>query len=88
MSSYTPGPWRPYAESSREWCIDAEDQGIACTETEANARLIAAAPDLVEALKFVCAAIHNRSSLEHLERVAGLCERTIAKAEAQIEERA
>ena len=61
MSEHTPGPWR--ANSSwiegpkmalRVACVDWPRRGCApCTknEAEANARLIAAAPDLLKAMK-------------------------------------
>ena len=67
MSDYTKGPWKYGAElSSRtgEWLISFDagnrGRGIGIAETrpgsgqeEANARLIAAAPELLEALEWV-----------------------------------
>lgn len=61
MSKHTPGPW---AVANVGWVASlATDQticgmyavksGFDHTETDANARLIAAAPDLLEALKGV-----------------------------------
>lgn len=63
MSKHTPGPWRPkngtVLANSYEGthCSDADIAGygapLVCESirTDANARLIAAAPDLLEALK-------------------------------------
>ncbi len=59
MSQHTPGPWDYYEEEGR-YCIAAngEDggEGIAVTagrhyDRESNAALIAAAPDLLDALQ-------------------------------------
>lgn len=55
-SKHTPGPWEVYHNGK---CVGAEDGHILTTEVEgngaeeakANARLIAAAPDLLEALR-------------------------------------
>ena len=54
--SYTPGPWTaqpdPKAIMGDDWCIGAQgyiDMIAVCSERDA--RLIAAAPDLYEALK-------------------------------------
>ena len=57
---HTPGPWR-----AEKYCIWAGDKYIAGTQTgigepqEANARLIAAAPDLLYQLKRAHARIKN-----------------------------
>lgn len=69
MSAHTPGPWSaPYWDSNpgdRGWWIHngkqgAEEYAVAVTfslnpQGEADARLIAAAPDLLEALQFFVA---------------------------------
>lgn len=66
-AAFTPGPWVaalgevPYEEFNGEltWTVDAPDNWGICTidcpvsDREANARLIAAAPDLLEALQAV-----------------------------------
>ena len=57
MSGFTPGPWRieeePYLHvRSDQGCVFASDY-----TTEANASLIAAAPDLYEALNNIIAVI-------------------------------
>jgi len=56
MSAHTPGPWH-YREGSRivvdggGWWIAEVQAGRADNSSEANARLIAAAPDLLAALE-------------------------------------
>ncbi|MCD9005201.1 hypothetical protein LDO31_02930 [Luteimonas sp. XNQY3] len=60
MSAHTPGPWQYVAtEYPRGWLIEARDgtytiavvrDGSGSVANEANARLIAAAPELLEAL--------------------------------------
>ncbi len=73
MSNHTPGPWTVDWESSdlfsqfhaRAW-INAEGlhhigyvDGPSSEERRANARLIAAAPELLEALQLLVAGIEN-----------------------------
>ncbi len=66
MTAHTPGPWSTRYEHFA-YTVFAEDQpgGIAIVacypaeEEEADARLIAAAPDLLEALKAIRAAIQR-----------------------------
>lgn len=52
--NFTPGPWeiRPSFAGSQYLHIKSPtSDSVACTESEADARLIAAAPDLLYALK-------------------------------------
>lgn len=62
MTKHTPGPWhcRPYGDSFVATCGNADKRVAYCyavfedrskDEAEANARLIAAAPELLEALE-------------------------------------
>ena len=54
MSKHTPGPWELWGTASPSQVIAAENYFVAQTlgrNDEANARLIAAAPDLLDALK-------------------------------------
>lgn len=59
MSEHTPGPWTIFADKGAAVCIlPAERPGEVCSfegrggpEREADARLIAAAPELLEACK-------------------------------------
>ncbi len=64
MSKYTKGPWRVRPTSSEDWdderglCVDAGSlcicdtwgSGVADDVMQANARLIAAAPEMAEAM--------------------------------------
>lgn len=76
MSKHTPGPWH-YAESSttvnfaRAAVHDPED---------ANAHLIAAAPDLLEALKALLDAVVRR---DHKDKALRTARAAIAKAKGQ-----
>ena len=73
MTSHTPGPWTAhgctlYAGSDRiaqTW--DAEYDGLPTSEMEANAKLAAAAPQLLEALKWALAQISDDLDLDHQE---------------------
>jgi hypothetical protein len=55
MSAHTPGPWAAI-DNGHCWSVESKSHWIAstqfcfATETEANARLIAAAPELLAAL--------------------------------------
>lgn len=49
MSKHTPGPWKAYEGRLGMWSIAGELANIEMTE--ANARLIAAAPELLAAAK-------------------------------------
>lgn len=58
MSEHTPGPWTSYtgthsiwAEGKRAICIMTGARKTADMERDANARLIAAAPELLDALR-------------------------------------
>ena len=58
MSAHTPGPWTSYtgthsiwAEGKRAICIMTGTRKTSDMERDANARLIAAAPDLLESLR-------------------------------------
>ena len=72
MSKHTPGPWDPHYSPNDGWSVwhdprvhgdKKRGQVIICAdmragaETEANARLIAAAPDMLEACKAALACI-------------------------------
>lgn len=66
MSAHTPGPWEVHPEENRRAfaenlvvadgvavaiALNNEERGAGWTKCEANARLIAAAPDLLESLR-------------------------------------
>ena len=56
MTEYTPGKWAIGYDNTGNggfcewWNVEADDEHIAKVAGEANARLIAAAPDMLEAL--------------------------------------
>ena len=89
-TKHTPAPWKiqsPKMTEQRLWLI-GEDGVIAKIggvkspeEIEANARLIAAAPELLEALQMMVAMV-CRTELENLPQVKSACE-TIAKAKGE-----
>ena len=51
--SYTPGPWYEASTGNHQGLVSSENDGIniAAVYEKKNARLIAAAPELLEALK-------------------------------------
>ena len=92
MSAHTPGPWsfaRVLYGRGKRRCIEAPNggtvawattQSVQATQAEANARLIAAAPDLLEALEETLALALNAFSTTD-PYVAGV----VAKARAAIQ---
>lgn len=87
MSKFTPGPWK-VVPCNDQWGIEAEvticghvGRAIIISGlTEANARLIAAAPDLLEALESAISMLNTKeldgSDIQELDRI----DRVIAKA--------
>jgi len=64
-AQHTPGPWSYKAEGGRFIIDNQPGRAIACTAgfeptNEANARLIAAAPELLEAAETVLAGLNAR----------------------------
>lgn len=94
MTNYTPGPWRiGDAGKTVFWPVTDEPSPIAITnlipptpragidERKANARLIAAAPELLEALESIVAAYSNiGSGAIDSAAVIALARAAIAKA--------
>lgn len=86
MSKHTPGPWRIGAQPPNGELTIGTEQGlmvaVATTgldmPTEANARLIAAAPDLLEALERI--ANMDSMSYHSLESAKITARAAIAKA--------
>ena len=77
MNTHTPGPWI----KERNLITDQDGQDIATVTyrqsgyVQANTRLIAAAPDLIEALKalhkhFITESMHIGEAEEALERIS------------------
>jgi len=57
---HTPGPWEVFESHTGPYVIDSAEQAAVCKlewclEAKANARLIAAAPELLDALRLVLA---------------------------------
>jgi len=86
MSKHTPGPWKEATWSGRVAIIhDRADDGtfdivVACNDqapTLADARLIAAAPDLLAALQLIA----NFSNQDVSDMVREIARAAIAKAE-------
>jgi hypothetical protein len=58
-TSHTPGPWEVFNSHSGIYILDSAEQAAICKiewclEDEANARLIASAPELLSVLKRLC----------------------------------
>ena len=58
-TSHTPGPWEVFDSHSGIYILDSAEQAAVCKlewclEAEANARLIASAPELLSVLKRLC----------------------------------
>lgn len=85
---HTPGPWKVHPKQVDYLEIDSltwevSDDGkkwIAHTLIEANAHLIAAAPEMYEALKERAAAISINCTCDHCSKIRA----AIAKAEGRV----
>lgn len=66
MSAFTPGPWfvKPYQPENggTKYSVTHDGEQTCCSWNEANARLIAAAPDLYEALDLLRIFLDRRSA--------------------------
>ena len=49
----TPGPWQSIHLHGKHYCVAEQKSGVGLLYNEANARLIAAAPELLDALKLL-----------------------------------
>lgn len=81
MSEHTPGPWglnNDYIGSMEGEIAQVISENVGILENEANARLIAAAPELLEAVKKAHTYMENwgapYSELKDLERVINKAE--------------
>lgn len=89
MNKYTNGPWETAVNSSNEWDVCLPDGGdmvadlAKCDNQEANARLIASAPDLLEACKELLTYIEadNELKVYMYPQSIDYARQTIAKAE-------
>lgn len=88
---FTPGPWTPIADDG-DWFVVAREQGerivadveptVFSATTIANARLIAAAPELYDALEAVDLARHTGAPHDW-ERATKLTDAALAKARGE-----
>lgn len=76
MSKHTPGPWKVNKDYKGRTIIDCNDDNICIMDSlhevdiKHNARLIAAAPEMLEALKrCIVDAKQNLTKAERLERI-------------------
>ena len=58
-TSHTPGPWEVFESHTGIYILDSAEQAAVCKlewclEAEANARLIASAPELLALLRRIC----------------------------------
>ena len=84
MSKHTPGPWELWGTASPSQVIAAENYFVAQTlgrNDEANARLIAAAPDLLVACKELLEVWEEAPAYGHASAVKARA--AIAKAEGE-----
>ena len=87
MSEHTPGPWEAeiYPYPVKSWIVKASDgrifRGLTASDmTEANARLIVAAPDLLEACEAILRSTKRGSKrTAHDEWIIQRLEEVIAK---------
>lgn len=87
MSDYTPGPWQAFGYE----VVSADNERIASTNTprrphpeeRANARLIAAAPDLYEACRALVAGFTPETEQDEDDPDIAQGLRAIAKAEGR-----
>jgi len=100
MSKFTPGPWGIAQNAMEHWMVTAADSehhrgyiaSLATTNTqsEANARLIAAAPQMLEALEELVELKERRHSLpveiyqESREKAWNKCRAAIAAAKGEV----
>lgn len=88
-TQHTPGPWVVFAgtiiQDEKERTIVALDESHACGldfyEIRSNARLIAAAPELLASLREMCAALEDTNSGAY--RTLADAKAAIAKAEGR-----
>ena len=92
QATHTPGPWKSVKGARPTRPDIVADCGLICSleygpdEGEANARLIAAAPDLLEALnRLVCGFTENIDGEELYGDWIQIAEEAIAKAEGRAE---
>ena len=92
MSKHTPGPWRYMAGTHSHYDSEGKaiarvygPRGIDCSRRDANARLIAAAPDLLEALKGMLSRTDGQAIYNFMEPQREAARAAIAKATGENE---
>lgn len=81
MSKHTPGPWVIGAIESGMMAVDgANGEEVTGFVSPADARLIAAAPDLLQALKVISVWAANGGGLKDFMDIQKCAEEAIAKA--------
>lgn len=89
MSKHTPGPWETSVNGDLQWDVCAPGAGdmIAdlegCDNQEANANLIASAPELLQALKDVVNAHDVKMGISSVKLRIELANQAITKAEGR-----
>ena len=86
MKPHTPGPWTAIPDDTgdeREWYVVTEEEGVLALSVseEADARLIAAAPDLLAALKEMVTWMPSGFAPQSQSRAMKMAHDAIAKAE-------
>ena len=94
-TKHTPGPWRTHKRTKNVGIFAdtptmssvpiAEVCGVCVDDVDANARLIAAAPDLLEASRLACLVMAKGNGLSYKDRQEAheACIAAIAKAEGR-----
>lgn len=95
MSKHTPGPWRvvgttvqagEYRAQSHAIIADCSDFNLDKKEREANAHLIAAAPEMLEALKDIVSTLFQECQPDRgdlFSKIDDIARPAIAKAEGK-----
>jgi hypothetical protein len=89
MADHTPGPWTLFDDeivaerTDRHLCTVPLEDGLDPTEWQANVRLIAAAPELLDALKAVLTVDDRNDLLAGNRWLKDALRAAIAKAEAR-----
>ena len=88
MSGHTPGPWEADENDSQEQCVVGGDHTIVCymsglgPQTDADKKLIVAAPDLLAALQAFVDANDNGPANEWVQRMTA-CDKKAREAIAK-----
>lgn len=82
MSGHTPGPWRALdrrAGPNREWVVHRADGPIIALAAigEADARLIAAAPELLEVAKLAFERFRHGGEMDMAKLAAAIAKATV-----------